>query len=88
MVVVAEQLGSGPFNRGALLNFAFLAMPASVTAVAVVDVDLLPLPSVNFSDVGCALDPSCTISMMTAMSSQLHRGRLCMPAVAQCVVSA
>ena len=57
MVVVAEQLGSGPFNRGALLNFAFLAVPGGVSAVAVVDVDLLPLPNVNFSDFGCAMNP-------------------------------
>ena len=53
VVIVAEQLGTGPFNRGALLNFAFLAADASITALAIVDVDMLPLPGVNFSDAGC-----------------------------------
>ena len=59
-VIVAEQLGTGPFNRGALLNFAFLAAEAGTGTLAIVDVDMLPLPGVNFSDVGCGccLSPS------------------------------
>ncbi len=52
---MAEQLGTGPFNRGALLNFAFLAAEAGTGTVAIVDVDMLPLPGVNFSDVGCGV---------------------------------
>ena len=52
VVIVAEQLGTGPFNRGALLNFAFLAGQPGIPTVAIVDVDMLPLPGVNFSDVG------------------------------------
>ena len=52
VVIVAEQLGTGPFNRGALLNFAFLAAQPGVATMAIVDVDMLPLPGVNFSNVG------------------------------------
>ena len=64
---MAEQLGTGPFNRGALLNFAFLAAEAgSSGTMAVVDVDMLPLPGVNFSDVGSV---SLLISAMAVMSS-------------------
>ncbi len=56
-IVVAEQLGSGPFNRGALLNTAFLAAEeaeggtgkSGLDYVAVHDVDMLPLPEVDYS---------------------------------------
>lgn len=47
-IIVVEQLGSGPFNRGALLNCGFLAAPETTAAVAILDVDLLPLPGVDF----------------------------------------
>ena len=63
IAVVAEQLGDGPFNRGALLNAAFLeARRRGVEYVALHDVDALPLPRVDYSmpDVGgsaCALFP-------------------------------
>lgn len=66
-MVVAEQLGDGPFNRGALLNAAFLeARSRGAKYVALHDVDALPLPRVNYSmpDVGgpaCALSPICEI---------------------------
>ena len=56
-VIVAEQLGTGPFNRGALLNIAFLAAEPGTRTVAIVDIDMLPLPGVNFSDVGCVFAP-------------------------------
>ena len=47
---MAQQVGEGPFNRGALLNAAFLeAEPAGCSYVAVHDVDLLPLPSVDYA---------------------------------------
>lgn len=48
-IIVAEQLGSGPFNRGALLNVAFLEAEKQEAAyVAVHDVDMLPLEGVDY----------------------------------------
>lgn len=50
-IIVAEQLGSGPFNRGALLNVAFLEAEKQEAAyVAVHDVDMLPLEGVDYSN--------------------------------------
>lgn len=53
-IMMVEQLGGGPFNRGALLNCGFLAAPESTAAVAILDVDLLPLPGVDFRLPTCA----------------------------------
>lgn len=45
-----EQLGAGPFNRGALLNAAFLEAEKQEAAhVAVHGVDMLPLDGVDYS---------------------------------------
>mmetsp|Transcript_10030 Transcript_10030/g.30052 ORF Transcript_10030/g.30052 Transcript_10030/m.30052 type:complete len:703 (-) Transcript_10030:206-2314(-) len=50
IVVVAEQLGRGPFNRGVLLNAAFLEARRHLVAyVALHDVDALPLLGVDYT---------------------------------------
>lgn len=45
---VVEQLGRGPFNRGALINAGFLVAAQQSHYVAIHDVDLLPLPNVDY----------------------------------------
>ena len=55
VIIVAEQLGSGPFNRGALINNAFLAAPETTDSLAILDIDILPLPGVSFTLPQCDL---------------------------------